>query len=259
VAAVVLGGREGVPVLPPPPDTPLPQVVAAIGDSITQAAALSRDRSSNNPGHSWATGDQVDSHVARLQRAGAAGQAHNLSVSGARMRDAPAQAEQAIAARADHVTFLMGANDACATSLDQMTAPEDFRRDFERSLQILSGAAQPGIFVASIPDIDHLRSLFEGDIRVTTLWESFGICRTFLASNLTEPARQQATARLDAFNEILATSCGSHPRCRFDGGTVFQHRFEKSDVSDLDYFHPSEEGQETLARITWRASYWPEL
>jgi hypothetical protein len=33
--------------------------------------------------------------------------------------------------------------------------------------------------------------------------------------------------------------------------------FTTSDVSTVDYFHPSVTGQKHLAGETWAASYWP--
>lgn len=44
--------------------------------------------------------------------------------------------------------------------------------------------------------------------------------------------------------------------CRYDNGAFFSYQFPASDVSVLDYFHPSLQGQANLANITWGASYW---
>ena len=45
--------------------------------------------------------------------------------------------------------------------------------------------------------------------------------------------------------------------CRFDGFAVYDHAFERGEVSRLDYFHPSLAGQRTLASLTWERSWWP--
>jgi hypothetical protein len=55
---------------------------------------------------------------------------------------------------------------------------------------------------------------------------------------------------------VLAQECAAYPTCRFDGNAVFSHQFSKSEVSRLDYFHPSLAGQAALASITWSASWW---
>ena len=46
------------------------------------------------------------------------------------------------------------------------------------------------------------------------------------------------------------------PQCKWDQGATFDHLFVKSDVSTVDYFHPSVSGQGTLANITWPKSWW---
>jgi hypothetical protein len=43
--------------------------------------------------------------------------------------------------------------------------------------------------------------------------------------------------------------------CLFDGNAVFDYPFARKDVSRLDFFHPSREGQRVLAEITWQAGY----
>jgi hypothetical protein len=38
--------------------------------------------------------------------------------------------------------------------------------------------------------------------------------------------------------------------------STFNTAFSSSDVSTVDYFHPSVQGQDKLASVTWAASYW---
>jgi hypothetical protein len=64
-------------------------------------------------------------------------------------------------------------------------------------------------------------------------------------------------AREQAFNQILADFCAQYTRCRWDGGAVYNYQFSASQVSSLDFFHPSLSGQAALARVTWAASWWP--
>jgi hypothetical protein len=45
-------------------------------------------------------------------------------------------------------------------------------------------------------------------------------------------------------------------RVRSDGRVV---TFSASQVSTLDYFHPSLSGQAALARVTWAASWWSSV
>jgi hypothetical protein len=58
-----------------------------------------------------------------------------------------------------------------------------------------------------------------------------------------------------AFNQVLAQVCAGYARCRWDDGAVYNYRFSASQVSTLDFFHPSLSGQAALARVTWGASW----
>jgi hypothetical protein len=42
-----------------------------------------------------------------------------------------------------------------------------------------------------------------------------------------------------------------------DGGATFDYQFSPSDVSAIDYFHPSQTDQAVLAGLTWAKSWWP--
>jgi hypothetical protein len=77
-----------------------------------------------------------------------------------------------------------------------------------------------------------------------------------LAATNTDTQRQQVRDREAAFNQILAQECAKYPRCRWDGGAVYNYQFSVSQVSALDFFHPSLSGQAALARVTWGASWW---
>ena len=78
-----------------------------------------------------------------------------------------------------------------------------------------------------------------------------------LGATRTEAERQLVVAREAAFNQILAEECAKYSRCRWDNEAVYDFAFSASQVSTLDYFHPSLSGQAALARITWNASWWP--
>lgn len=246
------GAKEGAPILP--------GSIAAIGDSITRAVAADPSAPAGSPAFSWTTGDRAYSHRSRLNAAGASlggEDVHNLAVPGARMEDAPAQARAAVDAGAQYITLLMGANDVC---LGDLTSVTEFRGHFLATLNILlSRLPDAHVFVASIPDVDHLRTLFENDPRVTQLWDATGICPRILSSRATDAVRAEALERLRAFNQILGEGCGATTRCTFDDLATFEHRFERADVSPLDHFHPSARGQEVLAAITWGAGPWFDL
>ena len=90
------------------------------------------------------------------------------------------------------------------------------------------------------------------------------ICQSLLAKPTStasaDVARRAAvrTRNLE-FNAVLGATCSIFPRCRFDGNATFKAGFVASDVSTIDYFHPSVSGQAKLARVAWCALYPPPL
>jgi len=239
---------------------PLPSSVAAIGDSITQAVDVCCWYG-NHPANSWSTGgaswDGITSHYERIRAANPSVVAYNDAVSGARMSDAPGQATRAVSQGARYVTVLMGANDLCTSSTATMTSVSTFRSQFQQTLATLnSAAAKPRIFVASIPNVYHLWELYRYDLAAQSVWAAAGICQSLLSVWNTSTQRAMVRDRNIAFNTVLAQECAAYANCRFDGSAVYDYAFSKSQVSKLDYFHPSLSGQAALASVTWATSWW---
>src|SRR5829696_5080595 len=233
----------------------LPGSVAAIGDSITQAVDVCCWYG-NHPADSCSTGgaswDGVTSHYERIRAAGSSVAAYNDSVSGARMSDAPGQAARAVGQDARYVTILMGANDLCTSSTSTMTSVDTFRAQFRQTLGTLkSGVPNARVFVASIPDVYHLWEVFRYDLVAQSVWAAAGICQSLLSLSNGSAQRQLVRDRNIAFNAVLAQECAAYANCRFDQNAVYNYRFSRSQVSKLDYFHPSLSGQAALASITW--------
>jgi lysophospholipase L1-like esterase len=242
---------------------PLPNSIAAMGDSITRAADVCCWYG-DHPAQSWSTGggffDGINSHYERLRSLTPSiqGRNYNVARSGARMRDAPAQAEAAVARQARYVTILMGANDVCTSSPATMTSVEDFTAQFSTTMDVLANGLPQGavVFVSSIPNVYRLWQLFRDDPVAQLVWSVARICQSMLSPSNTEENRQAVLEREQAFNGVLAEVCARHAFCRFDGYAVFDYAFARNHVSRLDYFHPSLAGQATLASITWARSWW---
>ena len=89
-------------------------------------------------------------------------------------------------------------------------------------------------------------------------WNTYHECDALLANpTSTDPAD---VARRDAFrqrvidyNTQLATICAKYSQCQFDNGAGFNARFTTADVSTVDYFHPSIDGQTLIANVAWKA------
>ncbi|MGI8828245.1 MAG: PKD domain-containing protein [Candidatus Limnocylindria bacterium] len=245
-------------------ELPLPASMAAVGDSITQAASTGGTLGADAPHNSWSTGTSstVDSHYLRLQALGAALSATNLSVSGAKVAGLNAQMQSAVALDPDpgYLTVLIGGNDLCTDTVAEMTSPEDFETEFAAAMTTIStGSPNTNVYVVSIPDVYQLWSLFKSSFWARFVWSSANICQSLLAnptSNQQVDVERRATVRqrnID-YNATLAEICSSHPRCRFDDNAVFNTTLVKSDVSG-DYFHPSVSGQAKLASVSWGAGY----
>jgi lysophospholipase L1-like esterase len=255
----------GIPAAAAAEDTTpqLPNSIAAIGDSMTQATDVCCWYG-DHPANSWSTGsaswDAIRSHYERIRARNPAVVGHNYngSVSGARMADAPGQASRAVAQGAGYVTILMGANDVCASSLESMTSVEVFHSQVQQTLATLdSGLPGPArVFVSSIPDVYQLWQLYHTNAVAQFVWDVADICQSLLSPNRTEEQRQQVRQRSIDYNVVLQQECQKYSRCRFDDNAVFSYPFRASDVSRLDYFHPSLAGQAQLASITWSKSWW---
>jgi lysophospholipase L1-like esterase len=253
--AVVSAGLVAQPAWAAPP---LPSSMAAIGDSISRAHDVCCAYG-DHPGQSWSTGstsyDGITSHYERIKQRNPAitGHAWNDAVSGSKMAQAPGQATQG----ARYVTILLGANDLCTSSPSTMTAPDSFRASFGQAMATLMAQdPNPYVFVSSVPNLYQLWQVLHTNSLARWAWANFHICQSMLGAARTEADRQLVVDRERAFNQILADVCAQYSRCRWDGGAVYRYQFTASQVSALDFFHPSLSGQAALARVTWAASWW---
>jgi hypothetical protein len=251
------GGGSGVP---------LPNSMAAVGDSITRAfdATSSGCLLSDCAQYSWSTGtagsSSVNSHYLRILAANKKirGAVWNDAKTGAKMADLDGQLQTAAGQVAQYATVLMGANDVCTSSAATMTPTATFESQFQTALTDFF-AADPGarVFVSSIPNVYQLWSLEHTNPTAQFEWQTFGICQSMLSSSNTEADRQAVVTQEQADNNTLATVCQKFANCRWDNQSTYDYAFKTSDISRVDYFHPSVSGQDTLAGITWSASYWP--
>ena len=243
------------------PAPPLPDSMAAIGDSITQAVDVCCFFG-NWPGHSWSTGnvplDGIASHYERLRAQNPAIRGHrwNNAVSGAQMADAPGQARSTVGQGAEYVTILMGANDLCGWD-GTLTSTATFRTQFTETLDILrTGLPASRVFVASIPNLYQLWSILRTSPVAQTVWQAAGICPSMLNFFNSPADRQAVIDRQAELNQVLESVCATWSNCRFDNYLTYDYAFTRSMVSKLDYFHPSLSGQATLSALTWNASWW---
>jgi lysophospholipase L1-like esterase len=256
------GNASPAPTSKPKPG--LPASMAALGDSITAGVSTCFPPTECRQ-NSWSTGTNpaVDSHYRRIRAGNAkiAGKARNYAVPGARAADLQAQAVKAVKAKVAYVTILIGANDACAPSENQMTTAGLFRDGVDAALRTLKkGLPKARVLVVSVPDLYRLWETGHTNPAARLAW-ALGECPSLL-DNPTSTAkadnqrRHAVDARVDAYNDQLAAACRSYgKKCRWDGGKAHAVHFTLAQVSTLDYFHPSKEGQKELAAATYPGKF----
>jgi len=241
--------------------TPYPGSMAALGDSITRAYDVCCSYA-DHPGKSWSTGtdaDSVSSHYERLLKLNPAisGHAANLAVTGVKMSAGVGQADH-LAPDVQYVTILLGANDVCTSSISMMTTTDNFRAQFQATLnEVHLKAPNALVFVSSIPNVYQLWSTLHTNLAARLVWSAAKVCQSMLSGSNTETQRQTVATRETDFNTAMASVCGSDAQCRWDNLATYKVVFTSKQVSTLDYFHPNESGQAVLADTTWKASYWP--
>jgi lysophospholipase L1-like esterase len=236
-----------------------PGSMAALGDSITRGVGTGFWLL-DAPANSWSTGttSTVNSHYLRIRAVNSAinGKNSNLAKTGAKMSDLSRQAGL-VGSQTEYVTILIGANDVCTSSESSMTAVQTFRDQFTAAMNTLTTRAPNArVYVVSIPDVQKLWSLFKNNSTARSKWSQYSVCKSMLA-NPTSTAQTDVDRRARVrqrnidFNAALEAVCATFSQCRFDGNRVFNYQFIASDVSTVDYFHPSRSGQATLSRETW--------
>lgn len=247
------------------------------------------------PKNSWSTGTNpaVNSQFQRIEAIdpGRNPVAFNDAVSGSRAEHLLSQAQAAASQNADYVTVEIGANDACRSTIDAQTPTATFRNQVETALGTLVGA-DPKVYIEmlSIPDINQLRTIFTSppDQNALLRWSLFNTCQALLANPLSTAQadvdrRAAFRTQVIAYNGALADVCAEFKRCRFDNNAVFNSSFTTADVatvtntgalpgtdvfdsipvfgpgaipgSTADYFHPSLQGQASLAETSWNATF----
>lgn len=243
-----------------------PASIASSGDSITRA--FNSDTSNplqDVPANSWATGSNpaVNSHYLRILSANPSisGKSYNFAQSGTKMSALQNQLASAAAQQPEYLTILMGANDICsAADQSQITSIADFTTQFRAALTSFSqGSPDSRIFVASIVDLQHLWQILHTNPAAQFIWNNAPVCPMMLydsGNDAVDAARRdQVEQILLGYNQALQTVCAEFIHCRFDNNVTFNTAFTPADVSSLDYFHPSLQGQATLAAGTWATTF----
>ena len=259
VAVIAVGQKDAAAFTNGVPDS-----IAVLGDSISQGTNFDQAHFGSNPTYSWATGTQaaVQSVYTRILAGNPniSGKNFNYSVNGAKMTDANGQAVNlnGTPGGIELAMLEMGGNDVCTSTEAAMTPVATYRTQFQTAMNTLTtGFPNRRIFVLSVPDVYQLWALLHTNQNAVNFWNAFAICQSLLA-NPTSTAqvdvdrRARVRQRNIDFNMQLSEVCALYPQCHFDNSAIFNAGFTAADVSDLDYFHPSLQGQANLASGAWQ-------
>jgi lysophospholipase L1-like esterase len=269
--ALVAGVAAPSNAAPSPDPLAVPGSMAALGDSITIAYDI-KSLLRADPTYSWSTGTQsaVNSLYSRLEVRDTVAPnitRANYAVSGAKIADLTAQAGK-VAVGTDLVTVLMGANDACTSTEAGMTTATDFGARADAALAAVASRGVDQIVVASIPDVYKLWQVGSTNSSARFVWGLYRICQSMLKNPTSTQAadvlrRANVQKRVVTFNAELARACAAiaaspaTTACTFDGNKVFDTSFALTDISKVDYFHPSVTGQAKLADAAYRGFRFP--
>ncbi|MFD4422588.1 SGNH/GDSL hydrolase family protein [Agromyces sp. NPDC058484] len=245
--------------LEPPAAASSVETLGILGDSVSLGVNACAE-----PGQcakaSWSGGSEpeVGSIAGRLAAAsGVVPAVVNAAKDGGDVQDALGLVDEVLQADPQLVTVLLGGNDACAPTLNEMTSAADFEARLTALFARLNAEAPDATILAlSVPNLGHLWEIGHADERAVQTWNSSPSCKNLLGS--ADDASAEATARRDAvsarvdeYNAAIGRVCAAAERCIDDGGAVHAYEFTAEEISAIDFFHPSIAGQRVIAGLAW--------
>jgi lysophospholipase L1-like esterase len=239
---------------------------------------------------SWATGidpqDRVLSHGGRLDYlSGGKIRLENFAISGAHAGPREGDNTNMIEvqmprllewsrenlgqAAPDYVVVLIGANDVCEHSVEEMTPVNVYQQRVSDAVDtLLERSPNTRILLSSLPNIETLRGVAK-DARLMPpyfnkcedLWKTaYKRCSTLTLE--TDPyQRARVAQRVTDFNGVLRDLAETRAakygdRIRYAPKT-FDVVFDPN-VLAVDCFHPNDIGQDMIAAATWESSWWAD-
>ena len=260
-----------------------PTRIYSIGDSITRA--FDADLPADNLHLSWVNGTHgffsqllgfpnVRSHHQRIRdHFGSAGVRNTVAAqNGNRIGH---MVEQVSGMRGDetYVTVMLGGNDVCKDSIDELPSSAAFAYTFALGILSLFEKLEPGatVQVVAIPDIKRLYEIgidkkALGVVDCSLLWQASDLgfpCGSMLSPENTEADREYVRQRNIEYNQImhfltlLAAIDYPHLFVSFTDVT-FTFPFTQEHISNIDCYHPSAEGQKLISDGVWDAGPFAE-
>ena len=247
--------------LEPPAAAPEVVTLGILGDSMSLGVNACQE-----PGQcaevSWSGGTDPAVGSIALRLAAASGvepKVVNAAKDGGDVGDALDRVDEVIQAGPQLVTVLLGGNDACKPTLEEMTPAAEYEAQLTELFGRLNAEAPEATILAlSVPDLYRLWDIGRADPRAVQTWNSSPSCSNRLGDADDDSAeatarRDAVAARVDEFNAAIARVCAAAERCIDDGGAVFAYDFSADEISGIDFFHPSVAGQRVIAQLAWEA------
>lgn len=260
-----------------------PTHLYSIGDSITRA--FDADLPYDNLHLSWVNGrhnflsellgfPNVQSHHQRVKaNFGSAGVRNRVAAQNGNRVGHMVDQVAGMTGRETYVTVLLGGNDVCKDTIDELPSYEAFAWTFAEGLIALLEKLEPGatVQVAAIPDIKRLYEIGRdkvalGIVDCSLLWSATTLgfpCGSMLSPSNTEADREYVRERNVVYNQIMhfLTLLGAlrypHLYVSFTDVT-FTFPFTQEHISNIDCYHPSAEGQALISEGTWNAGFFSD-
>ena len=273
LAAAVLTGPS---CLPSKPARLAPLRLYSIGDSIT--TAFDAWAPGENPALSWVNGfhgfleqllglPDISSHNQRITAEyGSAGRQNVMAAqNGARWDDALGQAQGVVVEAPTYVTIALGGNDVCRPSIADLPPVSEVQGQVRETLNFLDANLPSGatVVVVGIPDVKRLHDVALAEkgllgIDCPALWAATVLgfpCGSMLSPANTEADRLFVQSMNFAYNDVIRDAViakhGSSRRAYYHFIDVESVPFTGDDISSIDCFHPSADGQELIAEVAW--------
>ena len=247
--------------LEPPEVAPEVATLAILGDSMSLGVNACGEQG-QCAAASWSGGSDTAVGSVALRLAAASGvvpDVVNAAKDGGDVQDALDRVDEVIQAQPQLVTVLLGGNDACGPTLDDMTTAADYEAGLGALFARLNAEVPDAtILVMSVPDLHHLWEIGHDNPQAVALWNNSPSCKNLLgdaddASPDATARRDAVAARVDEFNAAIVRACAAAQGCIDDDGAVFAYDFSPDEISAIDFFHPSVAGQRAIAEIAWNA------
>ena len=217
---------------------------------------------------SYSTGSDPDLRqpvpAAAAHKPRASGHEYNDAEVGAQRIDLFWEMSLAVWQKADVVTVLIGANDACTTTVGQMTPVATSRNSINEAFGLFF-SNRPGarIVLSSIPE--HLPGVAgrPHQPRASMIWQaSVSLPVDAEQSDLdSAPAdqlrRDFVSLQIAKYNAALASVCAQYRGCRWDGGALWRYPFQLSQLSSLRLLPPERARASARCRACVRRTHVP--